>query len=81
MSSSSSHSLPYNYGVLESSLQNGGVHSAVTNLCEDLDHLGVVGLTYIKELPPPLFGINQEQPLLLGRPLLLQRLLIEHQHY
>lgn len=50
--------------------------NTVTNLCKDLHHLGVVGLTYVKELPPPLFGINQEQPLLLSRPLLLQRLLM-----
>lgn len=48
-----------------------------TNLCKDLHHLGLVGWTDLKELSPPLFGINQEQPFLLSRPLLLQRLLIK----
>lgn len=94
MSDSSSHSLLHNNEILESSLENGGVHFLkkerklqarfiflVTNLCKDLHHLGVVGLTYVQELPPPLFGINQEESLLLGRPLLLQRLLTEHRHY
>lgn len=44
----------------------------VTNLCKDLHHLGLIGWTDLEELSPPLFGINQEQPFLLSRPLLLQ---------
>ena len=48
-----------------------------TNLCKYLHHFGLVRRTYLEELPPPLFGIDQEESLLLCRPLPLQCLLSE----
>lgn len=46
-----------------------------TNLCKYFDQLGLMRRPNLQELSPPLFSINQEEPVLLCRPRPLQWLL------